>query len=174
MIQATENTGSMATGFTMTEDNEWKDHGREFRVAVSERAAVLVAATALADRRQDGTRTATDDSNQPGGEMVPHRPLGKTGLQVSAIGVGGYHLGSAKNQQDANEIVAQAMDAGVNFFDNAWDYHDGQSEEWLGIALKGKRDKVVLMTKVCTHGRGKDVAMQQLEAVARASADRSS
>ena len=97
------------------------------------------------------------------GETVPHRPLGRTGIQVSAMALGGYHLGSAKNQQEANEIVAQAMDAGVNFFDNAWDYHDGHSEEVLGIALQGKRQQAVVMTKVCTHGRGKEVAMKQLE-----------
>jgi aryl-alcohol dehydrogenase-like predicted oxidoreductase len=97
------------------------------------------------------------------GEMVPHRPLGKTGVQVSAMGLGGYHLGSTKNQQEATEIVARAMDAGVNFFDNAWDYHDGHSEEVVGKALQGKRDRAFVMTKVCTHGRGKDVAMQQLE-----------
>jgi aryl-alcohol dehydrogenase-like predicted oxidoreductase len=97
------------------------------------------------------------------GETVPHRPLGRTGIQVSAMALGGYHLGSAQNQQEANEIVAQAMDAGVNFFDNAWDYHDGHSEEVLGIALKGKRQQAVVMTKVCTHGRSKDVAMKQLE-----------
>ncbi|HEY3930627.1 MAG TPA: aldo/keto reductase [Candidatus Koribacter sp.] len=94
---------------------------------------------------------------------IPRRQLGKTGIEVSAIGMGGYHLGSAKNQQAAVEMVARAIDAGITFFDNAWDYHDGQSEEYLGAALKGKRDQVVVMTKVCTHGRGKDVAMQQLE-----------
>lgn len=97
------------------------------------------------------------------GELVPHRALGRTGIQVSAMGLGGYHLGSTRDQREANEIVAVAMDAGVNFFDNAWDYHDGRSEEVLGAALRGKRDKAVVMTKVCTHGRGKDVAMQQLE-----------
>src|SRR6202046_2193601 len=96
-------------------------------------------------------------------DLVPHRTLGRTGIQVSAIGLGGYHLGSTKDQKEANEIVAVAMDAGVNFFDNAWDYHDGHSEEVVGVALKGKRDKAVVMTKVCTHGRGKDVAMRQLE-----------
>jgi diketogulonate reductase-like aldo/keto reductase len=53
--------------------------------------------------------------------------------------------------------------AGVNFFDNCWEYHDGLSEERLGAALKGKRDQVILMTKVCTHGRKKDIAMQMLE-----------
>jgi aryl-alcohol dehydrogenase-like predicted oxidoreductase len=59
--------------------------------------------------------------------------------------------------------VAKALDAGVIFFDNAWDYHQGHGEELLGTALKGKRDRAVVMSKVCTHGRGKDVAMQQLE-----------
>ena len=60
-------------------------------------------------------------------------------------------------------MVARAIDAGINFFDNAWDYHDGHSEEYMGQALKGKRDRVVLMTKVCTHGRSKEVAMRMLE-----------
>jgi predicted aldo/keto reductase-like oxidoreductase len=55
------------------------------------------------------------------------------------------------------------LDAGINFFDNCWEDHDGVSEERLGAALKGKRDKAFVMTKVCTHGRGKDVAMKQLE-----------
>ena len=58
-------------------------------------------------------------------DQVPKRPLGKTGVQVSALGVGGYHLGSTKDQQEANELVARALDAGINFFDNCWDYHDG-------------------------------------------------
>jgi aryl-alcohol dehydrogenase-like predicted oxidoreductase len=94
---------------------------------------------------------------------VPKRPLGKTGLQTSVIGVGGYHLGSAQDQKTAQAIVDEAIDAGINFFDNAWEYHQGRSEEWLGSALKGKRDKVILMTKVCTHGRGKQKAMEMLE-----------
>ena len=86
---------------------------------------------------------------QQGGN-IPMRPLGKTGIQVSAIGVGGYHLGSAQSLAEAKRIVDEAIDGGINFFDNAWDYHMGKSEEWLGQALHGKRDKVVLMTKVCT------------------------
>ena len=96
-------------------------------------------------------------------EGVPHRPLGKTGAMVSCLGVGGYHLGSIKEEKESTELVAQAMDAGINFFDNCWEYHDGVSEERLGAALKGKRDKAFVMTKVCTHGRGKEVAMRQLE-----------
>ena len=94
---------------------------------------------------------------------VPHRPLGKTGALVSCLGVGGYHLGSIKEEKESAELVARALDAGINFFDNCWEYHDGVSEERLGAALKGKRDKAFVMTKVCTHGRGKDVAMKQLE-----------
>ncbi len=94
---------------------------------------------------------------------IPMRPLGKTGVQVSALGLGGYHLGSARDLDEAKRIVDEAIDNGINFFDNAWDYHDGKSEEWMGEALHGKRDKVVLMTKVCTHGRDKKVAMTMLE-----------
>jgi uncharacterized protein len=100
---------------------------------------------------------------QTGGGGVPHRALGKTGVQVSALGVGGFHLGSAKDVNEARQIVDLALNAGINFFDNAWEYHDGRSEEWLGEALKGKRDQAFVMTKVCTHGRGKDVAMRMLE-----------
>jgi uncharacterized protein len=94
---------------------------------------------------------------------VPQRLLGRTGLPVSAMGLGGYHLGSADTDQAANEIVAKAIDYGVNFFDNAWEYHDGLSEERLGKALKGKRNRAVVMTKVCTHGREKKIAMRMLE-----------
>jgi len=104
---------------------------------------------------------------------VPRRKLGKTGVEVSILGVGGYHLGAAKDQAEAIKIVHAAIDAGINFFDNAWEYHEGRSEEWMGKALVGKRDKVVLMTKVCTHGRGKAVAMKQLdESLKRLKTDR--
>src|SRR5260370_536891 len=99
---------------------------------------------------------------QSGGK-VPKRPLGRTGLEVSILGIGGYHLGSVDSDAEATQIVNQALDAGVNFFDNAWEYHQGLSEERLGRALKGKRDRAVVMTKVCTHGRDKNVAMRQLE-----------
>ncbi len=105
---------------------------------------------------QEVPRTVQTDS-------IPMRPLGKTGVRVSALGLGGFHLGSAKDLDDAKRIVDEAIDNGVNFFDNCWDYHDGKSEEWMGEALRGKRDKVVLMTKVCTHGRDKKVAMRMLE-----------
>ncbi len=94
---------------------------------------------------------------------VSKRKFEKTDLDVSIIGMGGFHIGSAESEDAATEIVHQALDAGINFFDNAWEYHDGQSEAWLGNALQGRRDQVILMTKVCTHGRDKAVAMQMLE-----------
>jgi aryl-alcohol dehydrogenase-like predicted oxidoreductase len=97
------------------------------------------------------------------GAEIPKRPLGRTGLEVSALGIGGYHLGSVNSEAEATQIVNEALDAGVNFFDNAWEYHQGLSEERLGRALKGKRDRAIVMTKVCAHGRDKNVAMRQLE-----------
>jgi aryl-alcohol dehydrogenase-like predicted oxidoreductase len=95
--------------------------------------------------------------------QVPKRPMGKTGLQVSILGMGGYHIGTVSGQEEVNNMIAKALDHGINFFDNAWEYHKGMSEERVGTALKGKRDQAIVMTKVCTHGRKKDVAMRMLE-----------
>jgi aryl-alcohol dehydrogenase-like predicted oxidoreductase len=94
---------------------------------------------------------------------MPQRDFGTTGARVSIIGVGGHALGQLKSEDDAIRMVHEALDAGVNFMDNAWEYHQGKSEEWMGKALQGRRDGAFLMTKVCTHGRDKKVAMQQLE-----------
>ena len=125
-------------------------------------AAVLGAAPLFAGGSMAQQDQSKDQSQVPSG-TVPKKPLGKTGIQVSAMGLGGYHLGSAETDQAAIEIVAKAFDHGVDFFDNAWEYHDGLSEERLGKALKGKRQQAFVMTKVCTHGRDKKVAMRMLE-----------
>ncbi len=131
---------------------------------VSRRTFVRGAAVLTASALVNPSLGLAGQPPQTGGpDQVPQRQLGKTGVQVSALAVGGYHLGSTKDQQETNELVSRALDAGINFFDNCWEYHDGLSEERLGAALKGKRDQAFVMTKVCTHGRGKDVAMQQLE-----------
>lgn len=103
------------------------------------------------------------DANNGGSFPCPRRAMGSTGTQVSILGMGGYHLGTVSGQQLVNNMVAKALDHGINFFDNAWEYHGGMSEERVGTALKGKRDQAIVMTKVCTHGRKKDVAMQMLE-----------
>ncbi|HEX3569393.1 MAG TPA: aldo/keto reductase [Acidobacteriaceae bacterium] len=94
---------------------------------------------------------------------IPLRRFGKTDVQVSALGLGGHHLGAAKLETTAIEIVHKALDGGVTFFDNCWEYNRGKSEDWLGKGLKGRRDQAFLMTKVCTHGRDASLAMQMLE-----------
>jgi aryl-alcohol dehydrogenase-like predicted oxidoreductase len=94
---------------------------------------------------------------------VPIRPLGATGEDVSALGLGGYHLGTISNEREAVRLVHAAIDAGVTFMDNAWEYHDGRSEVLMGKAIGDRRDRVFLMTKVCTHGRDRREAMRQLD-----------
>ncbi len=94
---------------------------------------------------------------------IPRRVLGRTGLELSVLSVGGHHLADPKSFEDAQAIVDHAVDAGINFFDNCWEYHNGKSEEWLGRALKGKRQRVHVMTKVCTHGRDATLGLAMLE-----------
>lgn len=96
-------------------------------------------------------------------QEIPTRALGRTGAMVSALGLGGYHLGDVGTQSEAIRIVHAAVDAGLTFMDNAWEYHEGKSEERMGLALQGRREKVFLMTKCCSHGRDKRTAMRQLE-----------
>jgi aryl-alcohol dehydrogenase-like predicted oxidoreductase len=92
-----------------------------------------------------------------------YRTLGKTGEKVSAIGVGGWHLGlKPVDEQLAIRIVRSAIDRGINFLDNSWDYNDGASEIRMGKALKdGYRDKAFVMTKI--DGRSKKEATKQLD-----------
>jgi len=93
---------------------------------------------------------------------IPYRRLGRTGEMVSAIGVGGYHLGRQADEQETIRIVRTAVDNGINFLDNCWDYNGGASELRMGKALRdGYRDKAFLMTKI--DGRSKDSATQQIE-----------
>ena len=93
---------------------------------------------------------------------IPMRSFA-SGQSISALGLGGHHLGDAKDEATAVEIVHQAIDGGITFFDNCWEYNRGKSENWMGKGLKGKRDQVFLMTKVCTHGRDGTLATQMLE-----------
>ncbi len=95
--------------------------------------------------------------------LVDRRPFGRYPDRVSIIGLGGYHLGKPKTATEAVRIVHAAIDAGINFLDNAWEYHEGESEKRMGRAIEDRRDAVFLMTKVCTHGRTATVAMRQLE-----------
>jgi aryl-alcohol dehydrogenase-like predicted oxidoreductase len=96
-------------------------------------------------------------------DAIPRRPFGRHPELVSILALGGYHLGNVKTEREAIRIVHEAVDNGLTFMDNAWDYHDGLSETRMGKALEGRREGVFLMTKVCTHGRDAKVAMRQLE-----------
>ncbi len=106
---------------------------------------------------------ATENAPAISSDGVPRRKFGRANETVSIIGVGGHTLATAKTQEESTQMVHEAIEAGVNFMDNAWEYHDGRGEEVMGRALKGWRDRVFLHTKVCTHGKGKDVAMRMLE-----------
>lgn len=92
-----------------------------------------------------------------------YRPLGRTGRTVSAIGLGGWHLSLPKvDEALATRLVHEAIDGGINFLDNCWDYNDGESERRMGKALAGKRrEQVFLMTKI--DGRTRDEAARQLD-----------
>ena len=83
-----------------------------------------------------------------------YRTLGSTGQKVSAIGLGGYHIGNPLFESDSIKIIRTAIDRGITFMDNCWDYHDGKSEIRMGKALRdGYRDKVFLMTKIDGRSR---------------------
>jgi uncharacterized protein len=98
-----------------------------------------------------------------GDRGIPYRTLGHTGEQVSCIGMGGFHLGqSGLSESDAINLIHSAIDRGINFLDNSWDYNKGESERRMGKALKqdGYRKRAFLMTKI--DGRTKDSASKQI------------
>jgi predicted aldo/keto reductase-like oxidoreductase len=93
---------------------------------------------------------------------IPTRTLGRSGEKVSVVGLGGYHIGMQSDEQESTRIIRTALDAGINFLDNGWDYNSGQSEMRMGKALRdGYRQKAFLMTKI--DGQTKQAAAQQLE-----------
>lgn len=111
----------------------------------------------------DSEEGVMSGAGAPQGDAIPMRPFGRHDQHISALGLGGHHLGDAPDQATAIRIVQEAVDSGITFFDNCWEYHRGKSEDWMGKGLKGRRDKVFLMTKVCTHGREAMIATQMLE-----------
>jgi uncharacterized protein len=119
-------------------------------------AAPTVVSAGMKDKDKDKIWAAETGSG------VPMRKLGRTGEKVSMVGIGGYHLG--KPDLDAKlttQIIRSALDEGINFLDNCWDYNNGESERRMGIALHdGYRQKAFLMTKI--DGRNKATAASQL------------
>src|SRR6201993_1324640 len=93
---------------------------------------------------------------------IPCRTLGQTREKVSMIGLGGYHIGMQSDEQESIRIIRTALDSGINFLDNCWDYNDGQSEIRMGKALRdGYRQKAFLMTKI--DGRDAKTAANQID-----------
>jgi len=122
-------------------------HRRDFL----KQAAVATLATSLGPKL-----------TQSADYSVPYRTLGRSGEKVSLIGLGGYHIGMGSDEAESIRIIRTALDHGVNFLDNCWDYNAGVSEERMGKALRdGYRQKAFLMTKI--DGRTKNAATQQLE-----------
>ncbi|MBD1939614.1 aldo/keto reductase [Microcoleus sp. FACHB-68] len=125
----------------------------------------LVAAGLAASDRLFGQSLLAQQQSTPAqtksGEMI-YRTLGRTGEKVSLIGLGGHHIGRIPDEQESIKLTRSAIDRGINFMDNCWDYHDGKSEIWMGKALQnGYRDKVFLMTKI--DGRTKEAAAKQID-----------
>ncbi len=116
-------------------------------------AATVTAAALLS--------TARGDEKNDGG--IPLRLLGRTGQMVTMIALGGHHSTQHDDEKESIRLIQRAVDEGIHFLDNCWDYHDGVAEERMGKALAegGRRDKVFLMTKVC--GRTAKDAQSNLE-----------
>lgn len=105
---------------------------------------------------------SADHRSEKNAGGIPLRPLGRTGVNVPILALGGGHLLNTSDEEGVR-VVHEAIDEGLTFFDNAWDYYNNRSEAVMGRALKGRRQQVFLMTKMCTHGRGKDVGLLHLE-----------
>jgi aryl-alcohol dehydrogenase-like predicted oxidoreductase len=116
-----------------------------------------IAATGVAV----GIGAPTWAAESKSGDMI-YRTMGRTGERISALGLGGFHIGAAKDEEEGIRIVRSAIDRGVTFMDNCWDYHNGGSEIRMGKALRdGYRDKVFLMTKI--DGRTRALAAKQID-----------
>src|SRR6201987_3991717 len=108
-----------------------------------------------------GTMSGKVNATVTSKEGMPYRMLGRTGETVSLVGMGGFHIGKEISESEAIQLIRSAIDRGINFMDNSWDYNNGESEIRMGKALKdGYRQKVFLMTKL--DGRTKEEAAKQI------------
>jgi predicted aldo/keto reductase-like oxidoreductase len=135
-------------------------------------AGIAIASTRLRSAMADDKTNQPRTSATPKGS-IPYRTLGHTGEKVSIVGIGGHHIGRATvTETESIQIVRTALDNGVNFLDNCWDYNNGQSETRMGKALRdGYREKAFVMTKI--DGRTKESAAKQIdESLRRLQTDR--
>ena len=146
-------------------------HRRQFIKEVG----VATAGVMLHQTLPAETDSASGGKSETKSGEVPRRRLGRTGEMLSIMGIGGHTLALAPNEEESLRIVHEAIEGGINFMDNAWEYHEGRSEIVMGKALKGWRDRVFLMTKCCAHKRGqtKKAALEMLdESLTRLQTDR--
>jgi aryl-alcohol dehydrogenase-like predicted oxidoreductase len=133
------------------------------REALEAMAALTVTSVAgVATAGGQEAAAASGAAAGPGAKDMPYRTLGRTGEKVSAIGLGGHHIGRPHDPSEGIRIVRSAIDRGITFMDNCWDYHDGESERRMGQALRdGYRQRVFLMTKF--DGRTKAATARQID-----------
>lgn len=180
-----QNTISPGGGLKTSEEREARMSGErksgngkihsDASVGVSRRdfleiaAAGTIAAGVEARGMTPGAMSIKASSSKNG---IPYRTLGRTGEQVSVIGLGGYHIGMQSDEAESVQIIRAGLDGGINFLDNCWDYNSGESEIRMGKALQGGyRQKAFLMTKI--DGRTKEAAEKQIdESLARFETDR--
>lgn len=133
---------------------------RNFIKATSATAVAAALADTPAEAQQAGAQQGAAQRNSQEGGMQ-YRTLGRTGEKVSIVGLGGFHIGHQKDENESIRIIRTAVDNGITFLDNSWDYNGGASEERMGKALRdGYRQKVFLMTKI--DGRTGQAAADQL------------
>ncbi len=132
---------------------------REFIKAAAVAGVAAATTQNMLAEAQAGSAGSSSLARSP---EMQYRPLGRTGETVSAVGLGGYHIGIQQDPAESVRLIRTAIDRGINFLDNSWDYNNGASEERMGDALKdGYRKKVLLMTKI--DGRSKQSYQSQLE-----------
>jgi uncharacterized protein len=125
------------------------------------KTATVAAAGSVASADAQGTQSSALTRRPESQNMIYHE-LGRTGERVSAIGMGGYHIGKQQDPDESIRLLRTAIDRGITFMDNCWDYNSGISEVRMGQALRdGYRHKVFLMTKI--DGRDKNTAALQIE-----------
>jgi uncharacterized protein len=129
------------------EQNDGLTRRRFLEATVGTTVASAMAGSLLANTSAPAPGAAAEARNG-----VPYRTLGNTGEKVSSVGLGGYHIGMQSDEQESIRIIRTALDEGINFLDNCWDYNGGTSEIRMGKALQdGYRQKAFLMTKIDSH-----------------------
>ena len=149
---------------TMTADRDQpEERSAWFETGLTRREFLEAAAAAAVFAGIGGQAHAAETRNG-----IPYRTLGRTVEKVSVVGIGGSHIGVQAEEQESIRIIRTALDSGINFLDNSWDYHGGASEERMGRALAGGyRERAFLMTKIDAFQRFLEHRLEPLEQARR-------